>query len=610
MSSIQWCFLPLILTVICGRLAHGATDPVGTSSISATPANGEPFSSATPAPSGTEAVNSTGVNTTEVPTLATVSSTVNTTLSATEAPTAAPESPTATTVQPTVSPQACLCDLTPGFCDIGCCCDTADCGLANLSAVFTGCPQRAISGVCVEKWLMFRANVDSSLITVTDSLFCVQPSDNTSQSFPAQPQHPVLGDSYHFSPQKSPTVGPSRSFYMVDDVIQTYFPNSSVRGLLRQPSPGPAASAFCIDRNPAKFLRSVSLSCARMVTPQSCITDPSLSANSYFSDLHLIKIPKAEMAPVSDFLIPVTNLSVWPSPTLRNSTCINAVQKVKLVIFYTGRGELKSATVDVTLADVNQSQLLLQTHSVEFQLTKTSPTPAILNPAVGLKVGSPLIGRFLKEAMPLTSLGVSQSGTCSPDTTTRAPILFTHNIITGCTFSSPANDCSELRSQIYGILQGLATPDEIAMSLGSQPDWARVITQECPFSLQETCESGCLLPHSLSIEVLWARLGPLDLPQNYILGARYLFQCQNFKCPLSSSLALTTRVTFADSTVYPEPPRGLPQPFWKFPFGFFTRGSAELDGHIIMNSSSTEKVTWSLMLLTVMSLTGLEFLCR
>lgn len=151
----------------------------------------------------------------------------------------------------------------------------------------------------------------------------------------------------------------------------------------------------------------------------------------------------------------MTNLSVWPSPALRNSSCINAVQKVtsaqlcgepqvcdetlkltllflpflqvKFVIFYTGRGELTSATVDITLADVNQSQLLLQTHSVEFQvepkefkktqfkhfnvpsnvvflfqLTKTSPTPAILKPAVGLKVGSPLIGRFLKEAMPVS----------------------------------------------------------------------------------------------------------------------------------------------------------------------------------------------------------------
>lgn len=605
MNPLQRCFF-LILTVVNGRLAQGATESVGTSSVSATPPDGEPFSSATPAPSGTEAVNSTGV---EVPAVRAVNSTVNTALSASEAPTAATEAPAATTVQPAVSPQACLCDLSPDFCDIGCCCDTADCGVANLSTVFTGCPQRAISGVCVEKWLMFRANVDSSLISETNSLFCVRPADNTTQSPPAQLQYPTLGDSYHFSPQESTAMGHSRGFYMVDDVIQTYFSSLSVRGLLRQPSPGVAASAFCVNRNPAKFLRSGSLSCTRMVTPQLCTTDPSLSAHSYFSDLHLIKIPKAEMAPVSDFLIPVTNLSVWPSPTLQNNSCINAVQKVKFVILYTGRGELTSATIDVVLGNVDLNQLLLQTHSIDFQLTTPSPAPAGLNPAVGLKVGSPLIGRFLKEVMPLTSLVVSQGGDCSSDLSTRAPILFTHNTITGCTFNSPASNCSELRSQIYGILRGLATPDEIAMSSDSQPEWTRVITQECPVSMQEACESGCVLPHSLSIQVLWARQGLLDLPQNYILGARYLFQCQNFKCPLLSPLTLTTRVIFADCTVYPEPPRGLSQPHWKFPFGFFTRGTAELDGHVI-NSSSTEKVTWSLMLFAVMLLTGLEFLCR
>lgn len=38
----------------------------------------------------------------------------------------------------------CLCDLTPDFCDIGCCCDTVDCGVANLSTVFTGCPQKSV----------------------------------------------------------------------------------------------------------------------------------------------------------------------------------------------------------------------------------------------------------------------------------------------------------------------------------------------------------------------------------------------------------------------------------------------------------------------------------
>lgn len=74
---------------------------------------------------------------------------------------------------------------------------------------------------------------------------------------------------------------------------------------------------------------------------------------------------------------------------------------------------------------------------------------------------------------------------------------------------------------------------------------------------------------------------------------------------MSSPLILTTEVIFADSTRYPEPPRGEPQPKWKFPFGFFSRGMTELDGHFIVSGSG--KVTWSLILSTVMLLTGLEF---
>lgn len=51
-------------------------------------------------------------------------------------------------------------------------------------------------------------------------------------------------------------------------------------------------------------------------------------------------------------------------------------------------------------------------------------------------------------------------------------------------FSSPPSNCSELRSQMYGLLQGPAAPDVIAMNFGSQPDWTRVIAQECPVSLE------------------------------------------------------------------------------------------------------------------------------
>lgn len=127
--------------------------------------------------------------------------------------------------------------------------------------------------------------------------------------------------------------------------------------------------------------------------------------------------------------------------------------------------------------------------------------------------------------------------------------------------SSPSGNCSEVRAQINEILQGQGTPNELAMNLGSQPEWTRVITQKCSISpqvhlsiainwpvfeskmlrfycevidvffllSQETCESGCVLPNSLLIQVLWARQGLLDLPQNYILGAKYVFQCQKHK---------------------------------------------------------------------------------
>uniref|UniRef100_UPI0037E97078 tectonic-3-like n=1 Tax=Semicossyphus pulcher TaxID=241346 RepID=UPI0037E97078 len=611
MNSPRWCFYVQIFIVLCGRLAHGATDSGVTSAVTSSPTNGEPFSSATPPPSGgTGTEESTSVGTTEAVTPdSTLDSTAATTLTVSEAPTVVTEAPSVTTSQPVVISQGCLCDLNPDFCDIGCCCDVVDCDVANLSTVFTGCPQKAISGVCIEKWLMFKANVDSSLITVTDSLFCIRPEDNATQSLPALPRHPSLGDSYHFSPPAPTSSSFSRDFYRVDDVIQTYFNSSSVRGLLRQPSPG-AAADFCVNRNPSKFLRSLSLSCTRMVTPQSCTTDSTLNARSYFSDLSLIKIPVVETVEVSDLLVPVTPLSDWPAPSKQNNSCINVVKNVEFIIGYTGRGELTYATVNVVLADVDPNQLLLQTHSVQFELAAPSPTPGASTPAGGLPAGSPVIGRFDEEVKPLTTLGVSQGGECSSDPNARSPVLFTHNSITGCTFSSPSNDCSELRSHIYGILQGLATPDLIAMNSGSRPDWTRVITQECPVSLQETCESGCVLPNSLSIRVLWARQGPLHLPQNYILGAKYLFQCRNFKCPLSSHIALTTEVRFVDTTVYPQPPMGSPQPDWKFPFGFFTRGSAELDWHLVTNGSNTEQVTWSLMLLTVMMLTGLEFFSR
>ncbi|KAM9716628.1 tectonic-3-like [Menidia menidia] len=601
---ILWSWWSLhVLVILRGDLVHATTDRGETSTLKFSPTNGEPFSSVTPGHRAAEAVDPT-----EVSLLPTVDPFITATPSVSEGSTSpATEPPSATTVQPETSAEGCLCNLTPDFCDIGCCCDNTDCGVANLSTVFTGCPQEIISGVCIEKWLMFRANVDSSLITVTDSLFCVR-SEGVEElpPVPVPLQFPALGDSYHFSAPGQTHIRHSRDFYRVDDVIQTYFSNSSVRGVLRQPSPG-AASALCFNRNPAKFLRSMSLSCTRMVTPQSCTADPSLNAGSYYSDLSLFKIPTAEMVPPLDGLVPVTPQADWPAPTKHNNSCRNVVKKVEFVIGYTGRGYLTYATVNVDLEDVEFDQLLLQTHSVIFQLATPRASPEGVTAAVGLRVGSSVIGRFDEEVQPLTSLGLSPGGECSSDPRRRPPILFTHNAITGCTFSSSAGNCSELRSQIYRVLLGNTVLNEIAMNSGAQPDWTRVILQDCPVSQQESCGSGCILPDYLSIQILWARQGFIELPQSYILGAKYLFRCPTVKCPLSSSLVLTTEVTFVETTVYPESPWGLPQPQWKFPFDFFTRGTTELDNHLVFSGCCCERVTWSLMLFTAMLLTGLEF---
>ncbi|XP_051928049.1 tectonic-3-like [Hippocampus zosterae] len=514
-------------------VADNQTSGAATISPSAVPTNGEPVHSATLSQRLTDNVNSTNLpsGTTE-------------SMSDTVGSTAPPHVEAA---------KACACDLTPGVCDIGCCCDTGDCGFADLSTIFTGCQQKAKSGACIEKWLVFRSNVDSSLVTVTESLFCVQSAAVDHFKVPTAPlQLPSLGDSYHFAPAQSISVGHSRHFYRVDDVIQTYFSSSSVRGLLRQPSPG-ATSAFCLNRNPARFLRSESFSCTRLVAPQSCTKDPNLSALSYFSDLSLIQIPKPAQEQVADLLIPVSPLSDWPAPSEQNNLCVNVTKKVEFVIVYTDRGALASATVNVVLADVEINQLFQQVHSVQFKLGTPRPSSRLMIPSVGLRAGSGLLGRYQGVVKPVTVMGLPPAGECSSDPSARASVLFTHNTIAGCAFSSPSRDCAELRSNVRLVLQGDAIPDTIAMSSGSQPEWTRVLKEECPVSSEETCASGCTLPHSLFVQVLWARMGLLDLPQSYILGVKYLFRCQKFQCPLSSTIILTTKVAFADMTVYRQP---------------------------------------------------------
>ncbi|XP_063058391.1 tectonic-3-like [Engraulis encrasicolus] len=486
----------------------------------------------------------------------------------------------ATTTSPQETDTDCACDITPGFCDIGCCCDNVDCEIDDLSTVFRDCQRKTRPlGVCVEKWLMFRANVDPALVTVTDTLFCVREGNDTEKILPAFWEQKEVQVWPTFSLEEDPTVAhPAREFYKVDDVILLQYKRISMLGTLKQPSPG-ISSSLCVDRNPARFMQSLSHSCARAVSTQSCSADSSLSVRSYFEDISLLRVPILQTVDMTDLLIPIVPVMVWPSPSEQNGTCLNIVSRVEYVIEFTHAGEITSATLRAEFLNASMDAQISQQFAVTFQLATPSPSPAPL-PAMGLTAGTPVIGRFGHDVKALTTLAPAVACSVStPATASHRPILFTHNSISGCSFRSASANCTDLRSELMSVLLGVAMPDMVAMAAGPKPEWAEVLSEDCPASpAEDSCETGCLLPRSLSIQFLWARRGLLSYPQSYILGAKYQLGCQKTKCPLRSPLSVTSEVTFSETTAYPEPPRGVPQPHWKFPFDFPTRGQKELDG--------------------------------
>ncbi|XP_023659468.2 tectonic-3-like [Paramormyrops kingsleyae] len=489
----------------------------------------------------------------------------------------------------------CSCDISPQFCDIGCCCDFIDCGVSDLNTVFSGCETVESYAVCIESWLMFRGNVDPSLIAVNETFFCVKSlEDNLTiqQSRPALSWLPEIQDFYSFAEHRVQSSSPAaRAFYKADDVILTYYNSSSLLGVFRQPSPG-AGTDSCVDWNPGRFLRSLSFSCSRSLTAQSCLTDPSLNARSYFSGISLLKAPFSQNVSLPGFTIPVVPLSEWPEPSIQNGSCLNVVSKVQHILQYTSSGTIIKVTVNVTLTDSNMDLQLLQQHNVTYQLATPSATRGP-TATVGLKPGASVIARFTDRVEPLTIQGISPGGECSSSLLSRAVILFPQNYITGCAYSSFSRSCSELRSQLYQILRGTSTPTFVAMNAGTQPNWTGVITQDCFSSPpDDSCESGCLLPLSLSVQLLWAQRGLLSLPQSQILGAKFLFRCKAVQCPLTTPLTVMTEVTFSDATIYPVPPRGQPEPDWKVPFGFFSRGADEQENMPVLNCSGYTDALW------------------
>ncbi|XP_068545468.1 tectonic-3 isoform X1 [Anas acuta] len=460
------------------------------------------------------------------------------------------------------------------------------CGLRRPGAVDasrrTG-GSRSVNQVCVEKSLVFRTNTPYHTDTISvpgehDLLFCVHLDDSKLNYF-QQPQPIKESDFLKFSEKYGrlsflavSQVQPSFSaFYRAGDPILIYFDSSSTLSMLRQPVKM-GVSGLCVDGNPAGFLESKSTSCTRIFTnlSKSCITDPALDAASYYRDFTVLKVK----------IIPVTPPR---APYMKENTCNNAVSEVTYEIEFNGTHGIQSVSVRFKVTNISgNSGVSLQQHfTLHFWTRTPSHTlPRSRNP--GFIIGAPLLIANTGAKQHMTILRSEGDGSCSQFL--RHTVQFGKNMRTGCKLSLPQTEesnCSYIQMKLYEALQGMNTAEDLAITSSAHStqveEWTTILIQNCSVQAMN-CTSCCMVPVTLNIQILWTKVGLLSNPQAQILSARYSYQCHLLKLLDVSLVPLTTVVTFADMTEWPEPPHGQPKIQWKLPFDFFFPFKVVLNG--------------------------------
>lgn len=480
----------------------------------------------------------------------------------------------------------CVCDLTPGTCDINCCCDR-DCYLLHPRSVFSFClpgSVRSSSWVCVDNSLIFRSNSPFPSRVFMDlngiKQFCVH-VNNSKLNYFQKPQTvnasnfqtpaTEFGDKLFDSTFQMRLPPP---FYRAGDPILTYFSKWSVLSLLRQPA-GVGAGGLCIESNPAGFLESKSTTCVRFFKnlADSCTLDPALNAVSYYN-FTVLKVPIG-MTDLQNmkFQVPVTLVSQAASPLLAGNTCQNAVSQVIYEIETNGTFGIQKVSVsfgqtNLTVEPGASLQQQFITRFRAFRSTATSlPGPRSGNP--GYIVGKPLLALTGDISHSMTLLQSQGDGTCS---VRRHKVQFGVNAMSGCKLRLKNVDCSHLQQEMYHTLHGRPRPEHVAIFGNADParkaEWTQILSRNCSVSATH-CTSCCVVPVSLETQVLWAYIGLQSNPQAHVSGARFLYHCQSIKDSQVTEVSLTTTVTFVDITRKPEPPRGQPRTDWKLPFDFF-----------------------------------------
>ncbi|XP_037672639.1 tectonic-1 [Choloepus didactylus] len=508
----------------------------------------------------------------------------------------------------------CVCDLSPAQCDVNCCCDP-DCGSMDFS-VFSACSVPVVtddSQFCSQKAavysLNFTANPPQRVFKLIDqinpSIFCIHVTNyKPALSF----LNPEVPDENNFD--KLMKISDGFALNAESDIFSTIkldAPNTSAKyeyGVHLQTSdsflrlPSPLVSSLCTDNNPAAFLVNQAVTCTRRINLEQCEEIEALSM-AYYSSPKILRVPHSKTkVPITVQSIVIQSLNktltqledtdVRLPRVLADSgnskVCTNVVLEVKYSLTHTDGGEVTEVGLALLLGTVSSAVVpIQQKFEIHFIQQNSKPVPLSGNP--GYVVGLPLAAGFRPQKGSaiiqtrnrygqLTILRSTTEQDCLAIEGIRTPVLFGHNMQSGCKLSLPAAlPCQLVAQRVQSLLRGQGFPDYVAPfgnSLSQDVvDWVPVHLLTQSSSLKDSCQ----VPVALVIEVKWTKYGSFVNPQAKIVNVTANLISSSFpeiNTVNQRTILISTAVTFVDVSAPAEAGfRAQPTINAKLPFNFF-----------------------------------------
>uniref|UniRef100_A0A8C5R6J0 Tectonic domain-containing protein n=1 Tax=Leptobrachium leishanense TaxID=445787 RepID=A0A8C5R6J0_9ANUR len=436
----------------------------------------------------------------------------------------------------------CVCDLSPGICDINCCCDP-DCNSTDPTSVFTAClpgstnvrditpasPGPADTGRV--HLLISCSHLRSFPVSAATLNYFVTPQTVNGASFSSLSQA-YSGPSFSLASVPVPTFS---SFYKVSEPFTGGL--GSIRHLTSDLYPLLIGSLL----SSSGFLQSGSASCLRLISnlSASCLSDRSLRASSYYRNISVLRV------------------SAGASWRQRWKTITSVSFAWFTCCFWRLYHWSYSRSSSVSKDTSPKPDQFYQSITAEGSSVQRSGNPGYL-------VGFPV----LTDTGSFSLLTQAGDGSCS-----RSPLAFGMNAVSGgCTLMVGANEsCSNLTDRAYNLLLG-ANPPRLAATFGNagtaqSGDWTSIIFQNCSTEGAGDCRSGCLVPVHLHVQILWAEVGLVSNPKAQVQGVRFLFSCRSVTC--LDVIELQTQASFTDITRRGPSPRAQPAVTDREPLDFF-----------------------------------------